>query len=243
MPQFASLVATTETEAVNEMLAAVGEAPIADLDTATHPDILMAVALFKKVIRQVLLEGWRFNTELGWSISPTATYSWLDTDGLTTTLNVFVPPSDLMAFQATRTAAQRNLRLDIRSSRKYPGGSGGTTIFYDYSANRDGLDSSGFDYLYIDYVRLVDYSAMPQVARSFITAMATKEFAQALGSQSANIWSDDDLMRAYRRLKREEGIVDRKNFFDSYEAFGILGARPRQSFISMSGHDTPNWTS
>ncbi|NIP37243.1 MAG: hypothetical protein GWN18_19955 [Thermoplasmata archaeon] len=243
MPQFSSLVATTETEAVNEMLAAIGEAPISDLDTATHPDVLTAITVVKRVIRQVLLEGWRFNTELGWEVSPTTTYSWTDTDGQTTTLNVFEPPSDLMAFQVTRTSAQKDLRLDVRSSRKYPAGSGGTTIFYDYGENRDGLDSDGFDYLYIDYVRFVDFTSLPQVARTYIVARATREFAESMGSQSASVWAEEDILRAYRRLKREEGIVDRKNFIDNWEAYGILGARPRQSFISTSQHDSPNWSS
>ena len=243
MPQFASLVATTETEAVNEMLAAIGEAPISDLDTATHPDVLTAITIMKRVIRQTLLEGWRFNTELGWEVTPTTTYSWTDTDGQTTTLNVFTPPSDLMAFQLTRTSYQVDLRIDIRSSRKYPAGAGGSTIFYDYGENRDGLDSTGFDYLYIDYVRFVAFTSLPQVMRTYLVALATKEFAEAMGSQSAAVWSDADLLRAYRRLKREEGIVDRKNFIDNWEAYGILGARPRQSFVSISKHDSPNWTS
>lgn len=243
MPQFTSLVATTETEAINEMLSAVGEAPISDIDTATHPDVLNAIVIFKRVMRQVLLEGWRFNTELGWEIAPTTTYSWPQTDGQTKTLNVFLPPSDLVGFQVTRTSAQKDLRLDIRSSRKYPAGSGGTNVFYDYGENRDGLDADAFDYLYIDYVRFVDFSSLPQVARTYLVARATREFAESLGSQSASVWSEEDIMRAYRRLKREEGIVDRKNFIDNWEAYGILGARPRQSFVSTSQHDSPNWTS
>src|ERR1043166_1428635 len=119
MSSIINLVPTTELEAINSMLSAIGEQPIAAVDTATQADVQMAVNILRDVTREVQSIGWRFNTEFGYEVAPFATLSWVDTAGITTLLNVFKPAANLIKFDLTATSAQGQLALVLRPSRLY----------------------------------------------------------------------------------------------------------------------------
>ena len=88
-----SLTGSTELEAVNEMLAAIGVAPVTDLTTTTSRDAILAKTAIKTVAREVLLERWRFNSEHGVQILPKQGLTWTDeSDSATTDLYVFEVP-------------------------------------------------------------------------------------------------------------------------------------------------------
>ena len=55
----------TELQAVNRMLAGIGQAPItqAGLTNAANPDVAMATQTLYEVSRQIQAEGWSFNKE------------------------------------------------------------------------------------------------------------------------------------------------------------------------------------
>ena len=48
-------------DAVNDMLAAIGEAPVNDLDNSENVDVINAIRVLDKVNRQVQSKGWSFN--------------------------------------------------------------------------------------------------------------------------------------------------------------------------------------
>jgi len=88
-----ALVAQTELEAINEMLAAIGVAPVADITTTTSRDAVLAKSVLSTVAREVLLERWRFNSEFGVQILPSQKILWIDDiDSAQNTLNVFEVP-------------------------------------------------------------------------------------------------------------------------------------------------------
>ena len=88
-----NLVGSTELEAVNEMLAAIGVAPVTDLTTTTSRDAILAKTALSTVAREVLLERWRFNTEYGHQLLPAQEILWIDDiDADTTTISVFEVP-------------------------------------------------------------------------------------------------------------------------------------------------------
>jgi hypothetical protein len=64
-----TLSLTTELDAVNAILASVGESPIVSLDD-TFVDAEMARDLLHQRLRAVQLIGWTFNTETDYSLSP-----------------------------------------------------------------------------------------------------------------------------------------------------------------------------
>lgn len=65
----ATLALTTELDAVNAILASVGESPVVSLED-TFVDAEMARELLHQRLRAVQLQGWTFNTEIDYELSP-----------------------------------------------------------------------------------------------------------------------------------------------------------------------------
>ena len=59
-----SVAATTELEAINIMLAAIGEAPVNSLTGTLPVDVRLAQSTLTEVNKEVQSEGWSFNTEI-----------------------------------------------------------------------------------------------------------------------------------------------------------------------------------
>ena len=66
---FPTTNATQELPAVNEILASVGQAPVTTLDQ-TNPDVAIAYDTLLNVSREVQAEGWTFNTEEFYPMTP-----------------------------------------------------------------------------------------------------------------------------------------------------------------------------
>ena len=56
---------TTQLEAVNTMLSAIGETPTTDAIIAadSSADVVMAVQILDEVTKEIESQGWNFNTE------------------------------------------------------------------------------------------------------------------------------------------------------------------------------------
>jgi len=66
---FPTTNAAEELPAVNEILASVGQAPVTTLDQ-TNPDVAIAYDTLLNVSREVQSEGWTFNTEEYYPMTP-----------------------------------------------------------------------------------------------------------------------------------------------------------------------------
>ena len=66
---FPTTNAAQELPAVNEILASVGQAPVTTLDQ-TNPDVAIAYDTLLNVSREVQAEGWIFNTEEFYELTP-----------------------------------------------------------------------------------------------------------------------------------------------------------------------------
>lgn len=60
---------TTYLEAVNILLATIGESPVQSLDGDQTNDVVLAKATLDEVIREVQSEGWSWNTEYDYVLS------------------------------------------------------------------------------------------------------------------------------------------------------------------------------
>lgn len=232
MPSINNLVATTELDAVNAMLAAIGEAPVADIATA-QADAPVAVQLLKECAREVQSWGWRFNTEFELQKASAATLSWTDPDGTVTALYVFTPPADtagrgLASVKLSKRYDQIQLDncVTIAPSKVYSGG--GTLVFYDRARNRDGFPQSERTYLYLDVTWLFDFEKMPEEARRYIAMRAARQLAyKQFGDADRAQWTQADESAAFLALNRAHGNKDDLNIFDSGDTLGALGGRPR----------------
>ena len=64
------LVKTTELEAVNTMLSAIGEAPVSSLENTELEDVAVAKNILNETIVDVQTTGYNFNTEYNFKINP-----------------------------------------------------------------------------------------------------------------------------------------------------------------------------
>lgn len=140
----------TELEAVNMMLASIGEAPINTLDVAGLVSARTAYTLLKRTSLEVQQEGWHFNTELQMKLP-------LNSGGEahlpSNTLRVDVSGPD-----EWRKVVQRGTRLyDVEK--------------HSYKFDRD---------LTVDLVVGLGFDELPQAARHYITVKAGRRFTNGL---------------------------------------------------------------
>lgn len=80
---FSTTGSKTELQAVNQILASVGQAPVTSIDTetitdqngnpvtvVTNPDVAIAYSTLEEVSREVQAEGWTFNKEFNVQFTP-----------------------------------------------------------------------------------------------------------------------------------------------------------------------------
>ena len=225
--QITGLTPTTELEALNEMLAGIGEAPVlqAELESPTQADVTMAVNFLTESTRQVLTMGWRFNTEYGFQIQSADTYAWTGSDSATATLLIFERPSDLLDWVLTSTAKQANLNVVLRPPRDYSAAEG-VLVFYDAEENRDGFESADLDgdSLYIEGVFAIDFEDCPETLRFYITKLAAMRLqSRLMGARSLDMDSEQELQAAWRNVIRSQGRAERHNIFNNHDMLSKLG--------------------
>jgi len=138
-----SLVAT-ELAAVNQILGAVGQAPVTTLDD-TNPDVAIAYDTLQEVNREVQSEGWGFNTETEYPFNP-------DVNG-----EVYVPQNVLM-IDLSDLYENRGVDVVIRNGKLY--NKIGHTFVFDKQIK-------------CDVVWLLDFTDLPTPARDYVVTRAS----------------------------------------------------------------------
>lgn len=188
------------------MLAAIGEAPVDSVDTATQPDVGIALGILKETMREFLSEGWRFNTRFGVEVSPNGTFV---EDGIT--YNIFPVPANVVRFDA--------------------GGAVGTTVtstdelvFYDTYNDREGFESDTLKLTRAVYFR--GWGHLPETAKQYVLKVSTNEFIQrVVGSETLASFAERDILKTLRSLVRDQGIRDRFNLFRGLDYSEFMGGR------------------
>jgi len=170
-------VPVNELEAVNMLLAAVGEAAVSSLETATTVDVTQAKNLLSNINREVQQKGWHFNTE--WDVVLS-----LDSDSRiplgTTVLSIYSP---------TKMTTIR--------------GREGSPFLYDLDNNTFTWTTSVNDAVTIT---LLDFENIPQTARQYITTKAARIFQEEIiGQVSAEAVNRQEEVEAYADLLDDEG--------------------------------------
>ena len=170
-------VPVNELEAVNMLLAAVGEAAVSSLETATTVDVTQAKNLLSNINREVQQKGWHFNTE--WDVVLS-----IDSDSRiplgTTVLSIYSPSK----------------MTTIR-------GREGSPFLYDLDNNTFTWTASINDAVTIT---LLDFEDIPQTARQYITTKAARIFQEEIiGQVSAEAVNRQEEVVAYADLLDDEG--------------------------------------
>lgn len=172
-----SLVLSSELEAVNAMLRAIGESAVSTLENVTTVDVTTAKNILSDVNREVQQKGWHFNTE--WDVTLT-----LDSDNrLPVSTNV------LSVYSPTNLLTMR--------------GRSGSMFVYDLDNNTFTWSSSITDAVVI---KLLDFEDLPQTARQYIVSKASRIFqAEVIGQAAAETVNRQEETEAYADLLDDEG--------------------------------------
>ena len=163
-----AVAATTELEAINIMLAAIGEAPVNTLPGALPVDVKIAQSTLVEINKSVQAEGWSFNTEIDVTLTPnTSKEIVLPVNVLRVDANIHQHP-DI-------DPIQRGLKL------------------YDRLKNTFEFDED----LICTVVYFRDFDEIPEQARSYINIRAARIFVDRLVSdQGLRTYTKEDEIRA-----------------------------------------------
>ena len=188
---------TTELNAVNSMLAIVGEAPINTLEDVGVVDAITAISSLREVTREVLVEGYTFNTDERYPIIPEGFAPFEAT----------VPPNALSVVPPDRT-------LTVRGNRIYD-----TTTF--------SYDMSGKSEVEAQVIWGLDFMNLPEVTRQYIAIRAARRFQRrAVASDMLNAITAEDERTAMWAHRRANTRVKKKNYlFDSNSVRSIHNTR------------------
>ncbi len=188
---------TTELNAVNSMLAIVGEAPINTLEDVGVVDAITAISSLREVTREVLVEGYTFNTDERYPIIPEGFAPFEAT----------VPPNALSVVPTDRT-------LTVRGNRIYD-----TTTF--------SYDMSGKSEVEAQVIWGLDFMDLPEVTRQYIAIRAARRFQRrAVASDMLNAITAEDERTAMWAHRRANTRVKKKNYlFDSNSVRSIHNTR------------------
>ncbi len=163
-----AVAATTELEAINIMLSAIGEAPINSLTGTLPVDAKIAQSTLNEINKKVQMEGWSFNTEIDVTLTRDGSNQIsLPIDALRVDPNIHQ--------HTTVDAIQRGLKL------------------YDRLNNKFEFDED----LICTVVYLRDFDEIPEPARHYMNIQAARKFVDRLVSdQSLRTYTQQDEQRA-----------------------------------------------
>jgi hypothetical protein len=193
------LTLTTELDAVNLMLRAIGESRVLTLEDATHEDAADALELLRHWNMTVQEQGWRFNVR---------EKVLLLRDGSN---NILVPA-------ATLKVETTGDSWDVRAS--YIDGKLFDVTNDTFVWTKD---------VYVNLTTHYDFAKIPQSARNYIVQCAGLEYIGNDGAASGRAqFSAERKAMALSALRRTESLIRRPNMLtDSYTtAKAMFGRRP-----------------
>ena len=199
-----SVAATTELEAVNIMLAAIGEAPINSLTGTLPVDARLAQSTLTEVNKDVQSEGWSFNTEIDVTLTRDASKQVaLSTDVLRVDPNIHQHP--------TIDAIQRGLKLYDRLNNKF-------------EFEEDLISTVVYFRKFDEIPEQARYYITIKAARIFVDRMVTDDGLRSYTQQDENraraILVETDLSNGDHNILR--GDPSLTNVFNTYSPANVL---------------------
>lgn len=182
-----NLQPTTELEAVNELLKAVGEVPVDSLETIAFTDAAIARDQIRTTSRELQTRGWYFNKDEDYAFNPGA-------DGLV------VLPQNVISI---RPSSAEGRRITPRSGKLYNADE--RSFVFDPDAPP-----------VVNVTWLFPFEELPESARRYITVHAATVFQTGqLGSDQLYVFTKDHEKAAEDALLREEREYEPAgNFFN-----------------------------
>ncbi len=198
-PDMPMIEAQTELDAVNSMLASIGQAPVSTLAVTGIRDVNIAKMFLKSSLRRALTIGWDFNTDADYQIAP-------NVDGL-----CLVPVGALSVDAKANT--------DNIVQRRHPSG---VMAFY----NKDDQSFTFSEPVTIKVIWGFSFEDIPEAARHYVATYAGRRFqSKVVGSQILDRYEEEDEMTAWVILQREERRSSDTNLFRKNASLSGFGNR------------------
>ena len=196
-----AITRTTELDAVNTILSAVGEPPVNSLDEQTNADAAIARNILTEVNRDMQAHGWHFNSQTKVSFSPDSISKEIALpDNI---LRIDIEHWTTGPFGATddRDITQRGSKLFSKKDNTY-----------EFTKDVTASVIYGFD-----------WDELPEPARRYATVKAARIFQDRMvGSQAHHSFTKEDEVRALALLKEFEGETGDHSIFGSYDVFRVI---------------------
>jgi hypothetical protein len=189
-------MATSKLNAVNTLLAIIGEAPVNSLNPPLTGDASLADQVLDEVSREVQGAGWSWNTMLYDSIPLDAStgQSQLPSNTLAVRFNPISYPSQRFVLRGLRLFDRVKNTYDLRSS-----------LGVALTGNSSNIVA--------EIVEELDWDSIPETGKRYITIRAGRIFAnRAVTSASIESYTAEDEQNALQILKRTEDMAQNYNF-------------------------------
>ena len=200
---FPNALVATELAAVNQILGAVGQAPVTTLDQ-TNPDVAIAYDTLIEVNREVQAEGWSFNTETEYPFSP-------DTNG-----DILVP-SNILLIDLAQISENIGYEVVLRNGKLY---------------NKIDHTFTWESQVKCDVVWLFEFSDLPTPFRDYVTARASVQASTKMVGESTvyQMLQQKEAMGRANVMEYEcnqgnysfFGFPRGNNYYNSYQPFKTL---------------------
>ena len=201
---FPTTDAQGELQAVNQILASVGQAPVTTLEQ-TNPDVAIAYNTLQQVSREVQAEGWTFNKEYHYPMPP----------DLEQEIKI---PDNMLQIDLCQDEVYNRDKDSIRRDGK----------LYDRTAHSYKWEQT----VYCDIVWLFDWLDLPTPIRDYITARAASMVSMRLVGDP-NLYQVLSQQESYMRSNALEyetsqgdytffGHPRGSNYYNSYQPFHAL---------------------
>jgi len=168
---------TTELEAVNTMLSAVGTSPINSLVAPLGAEATIAKNVLTETRREVLARGWTFNYETKVTLKP-------DTNNQINLSQTVLRIDGTTGYNTALDLVQRGTRLYDRKDHTY-------TITSEVT---------------VDVIYNLDWTELPEAARRYVMIRAARIFAdRVIGYNHQHAFTAVDEIQALTDLKDAEG--------------------------------------
>jgi len=179
--------AQTKLDAVNLMLASIGQSPVNTLSGTLPKDVNKAVVALDSALREVLTQGWSFNSDTEYEMTP---------DG---TDRIAVPAA---ALQIDPTYGEDHVP-------RYDSSAPAGMFLYDRA------EQSFDDYtqsIKVDIVWAYEFEQIPQHARQYVATKAARKFQTGImASAVLHQFTRDDESEAYATFRRVESRQKKYN--------------------------------
>lgn len=201
---FPTYAVSTELDAVNQILSSVGQAPVTTLDLQ-NPEVAIVINTIREVNRQVQSEGWSFNTERGYEMTP---------DSVTNQISY---PYNVLQMDANVEEHKNDIDVVRRDGKLYD------RLNHTYTFTSP---------VKADITWYFDFTDVPPPVQMYIVARAARMCAtKMIGDQEINkLLAEQEVQTRAAAMEYEcnqgdysmFGFKDGQNYYQSYQPYQAL---------------------